>query len=305
MTMESDFDRLSVALAGRYTLVREVGQGGMATVYLATEEQHRRSVAIKVLDSSLANLLGRQRFVREVEVVSRLNHPNIVPIFAAGEADGLLYYVMPFIEGFTVRHRLVRDGPLPARDALRICQDVAGALAHAHDRGVVHRDIKPENILLSDGRPVVADFGIAKAVLTAGGDTLTRTGLVVGTPRYMSPEQAGGATVDGRADIYALGRVLYEMLVGDVPPDREHEFEQGISALPPRVATVLRRALAIDAHDRYGHARDLEHELEEAAATLTDAHRTRSRSLSIRSILLAVLVAALAVLLVVAAVTVL
>lgn len=269
--MESDFERLTHALADRYDLKREVGQGGMATVYLATERTPGRSVAIKVLDSALTNLLGRQRFVREVEVVSRLNHPNIVPIFAAGEADGMLYYVMPYVEGLTIRHRLVRDGPMAPREAVKICRDVAAALAHAHDRGVVHRDIKPENILLSHGRPVVADFGIAKAVLTAGGNTLTKTGLVLGTPRYMSPEQADGSAVDGRADIYALGRVLFEMLVGDVPPERPADIDPALSAVPAPVAAVLRRSLAVSAADRYANARDLETALEEAASGSDDA----------------------------------
>jgi serine/threonine-protein kinase len=211
-------DRLKSALSGRYAITRELGRGGMATVYLAEDLRHRRSVAVKVLEPDLAHAIGSSRFLREIEIAARLSHPNILPLHDSGEADGLLYYVMPFVEGETLRDWLNREKQLPLEDALRIVHEVADALSYAHNHGVVHRDIKPENILLAEGHAVVSDFGIARAIDAAGSERLTGTGLAVGTPAYMSPEQATGERgVDARSDIYALGCVLYELLAGEPP----------------------------------------------------------------------------------------
>ncbi|WP_411280334.1 protein kinase domain-containing protein [Gemmatimonas sp.] len=210
--------RLETALAGRYRLERELGAGGMATVYLAQDERHHRQVAIKVLHPELSAVLGTERFLKEIELTAGLQHPHILPLFDSGSANGLVFYVMPFVEGETLRARIDRERQLPVADAVRIAQDVASALDYAHKRGVVHRDVKPENILLHDGRPMVADFGIALAVTEAGGQRMTQTGLSLGTPQYMAPEQAmGERTVDARADIFALGVVTYEMLAGEPP----------------------------------------------------------------------------------------
>src|SRR5438094_8996829 len=190
----------------------------MATVYLAEDRKHHRRVAIKVLKPELAATLGPERFLREIEIAAGLNHAHILPLLDSGEAGGFLYYAMPFVEGESLRDRLDREGPLPIEGALRIAREVADALGHAHGHGVVHRDIKPENILLSGGHALVADFGIARAITAAGGEKLTATGIAVGTPGYMSPEQAGGKDpIDGRADLYALACVLYEMLAGEPP----------------------------------------------------------------------------------------
>src|SRR5205809_2852319 len=207
------------ALADRYAVERELGRGGMATVFLAEDLKHRRPVAIKVLHPELAAAVGAERFLREIEIAARLQHPHILPLYDSGAAGSLLYYVMPFVEGESLRDRLNREKQLGLEDAVRITTEVAGALAYAHSHGVVHRDIKPENILLSGGTAVVADFGIARALSVAGeSQPLTQTGTVVGTPAYMSPEQATGSDqVDGRSDQYSLACVLYEMLVGEPP----------------------------------------------------------------------------------------
>src|SRR5437588_12058833 len=191
----------------------------MATVFLAEDLKHHRSVAIKVLHSGLTAVLGPDRFLREIAAAARLQHPHSLPLYDSGSAAGFLYYVMPYVEGESLRDRLAREKQLPQEDALRIATEVAGALAYAHSHGVVHRDIKPENIMLSGGTAVVADFGIARAVTAAGGgEHLTQTGTIIGTPAYMSPEQAtGGAEIDGRSDQYSLACVVYEMLVGEPP----------------------------------------------------------------------------------------
>jgi len=217
--MADVIDLLREGLAPRYEVERQIGAGGMARVYLATEQHPRRPVAIKVLEPDIATRLLYDRFIREVELSSRLNHPHIVPIFAAGEVGKLLYYVMPYIEGESLRQRLLKQGHLPWEEALHITLDVADALAYAHAQGIVHRDIKPENILLSGGHPVVADFGVARAISAAGGQSLTETGHAVGSPGYMSPEQAMGLEVDARTDIYSLGCVMFELLTGQ-PPQR-------------------------------------------------------------------------------------
>jgi serine/threonine-protein kinase len=220
-TVADLFTTLRQALADRYTVERELGRGGMATVFLAEDVKHRRPVAIKVLHPELAAALGAERFLRGIEIAARLQHPHILPLYDSGAAAGFLYYVMPSVEGESLRDRLTRERQLPLEDALRIATEVAGALAYAHSHGIVHRDIKPENILLAGGTAVVADFGIARAITAAGpaaGEPLTQTGTVVGTPAYMSPEQATGrAEIDGRSDQYSLACVVYEMLVGEPP----------------------------------------------------------------------------------------
>ena len=206
------------SLADRYRIERELGAGGMATVYLAEDLKHHRRVAIKVLHAELSAVLGSERFLKEIELTANLQHPHILPLFDSGSANGLLYYVMPFVEGETLRARLERETQLPIADAVCIATEAADALDYAHRRGVVHRDIKPENILLHDGHALVADFGIALAVEQAGGARMTQTGLSLGTPQYMSPEQAmGERAIDARTDIYALGAVTYEMLAGEPP----------------------------------------------------------------------------------------
>jgi serine/threonine-protein kinase len=210
--------RLTAALPDRYRVERELGAGGMATVYLAHDLRHDREVAIKVLLPELAVAIGADRFLAEIRTTARLQHPHILPLLDSGDADGLLYYVMPFVSGESLRHRLQRERQLPVDDAVRIATQVADALGHAHTHGIIHRDIKPENILLQDGHALVADFGIALAVQSAGGPRLTQTGLSLGTPQYMSPEQAMGEKgIDARTDQYALGAVTYEMLAGEPP----------------------------------------------------------------------------------------
>jgi hypothetical protein len=209
---------LKTALADRYRIERELGAGGMATVYLAQDLKHERQVAIKVLRPELAASLGAERFLKEIEIAARLTHPHIIPLHDSGQAAGFLYYVMPFIDGESLRTRLLRKTRIDIAAALGIVEDVGDALSYAHRQGILHRDIKPENILFSAGHPMVADFGIARAVSTAGGANITQTGLALGTPGYMSPEQAAGERdLDGRTDVYSLGCVLYEMLVGEPP----------------------------------------------------------------------------------------
>ena len=211
-------DRLNRSLADRYQIEREIGAGGMATVYLAQDIRHKRRVALKVLRPELGASLGPERFLSEINVTANLQHPHLLPLFDSGEADDLLFYVMPFVDGESLRQRLERERQLPVDEAIRIAVAVASALDHAHRHGVVHRDLKPENILLQDGEALVSDFGIALAISQAGGTRVTRAGLAVGTPAYMSPEQAAGQrAVDARSDIYSLGAVLYEMLTGDPP----------------------------------------------------------------------------------------
>src|SRR2546425_506697 len=211
-------ERVRASLAGRYTIERELGRGGMATVYLAEDLKHHRQVAVKVLKPELAALLGPERFLHEIQVTSHLQHPHILPLFDSGHADRFVFYVMPFVDGESLRDRLSREKQLPIEDAFEITRAVASALDYAHRHGVIHRDIKPENVLLHDGQALVADFGVALAVTAAGGGRLTETGLSIGTPHYMSPEQATGERqITARSDVYSLGSVLYEMLVGEPP----------------------------------------------------------------------------------------
>jgi rhodanese-related sulfurtransferase len=269
MTMSEPIDRLKAALADRYPIERELGRGGMATVYLARDVKHGRPVAIKVLQPELAAVLGAERFLREIEIAARLSHPHILPLYDSGEVAGMLFYVMPLVEGETLRARLMREQHLPIDEALRIGQQVASALDHAHRRDVVHRDIKPENILLQDGHALVADFGIALAVRAAGGERLTSTGLSLGTPFYMSPEQAiGERHIDARTDIYSLGCVLYEMLAGEPPfvaptaqgvvarilTDSPRDLHSLRSSVSPALEKVVLKSLARLPADRYATA---------------------------------------------------
>lgn len=218
IAMTSQLERLRTALAGLYEVERELGHGGMATVYLARDTKHERRVAIKVLRSDLAAHLGRERFLREIRIAAGLHHPHILTLHDSGEADDLVYYVMPYVEGESLRDRLTREGELPIPDAVRVLRDVADALASAHAQGVVHRDIKPANVLLSGRHALVTDFGVAKALDDAAGpDALTTVGVSVGTPAYMAPEQAGAESVDHRADIYTFGVLAYELLSGRPP----------------------------------------------------------------------------------------
>ncbi len=216
--MADPFEQLRSGLAERYDLIRELGKGSAATVYLAQDRKLPRSVAIKVLLPDLSNSVSGERFLREIQIASRLSHPRILPLYDSGTVEGLLFYVMPYAEGESLRDCLAREEQMAIPDAVRIAVQVAGALGYAHSNGVIHRDIKPENIMLYGGEAVVADFGIARAISVAGTDQLTKTGMTVGTPAYMSPEQgAARKDLSGRADLYSLACVLYEMLAGHPP----------------------------------------------------------------------------------------
>lgn len=235
------FRRLRESLGDRYSIERELGRGGMATVFLATDRKHEREVAIKVLHPDLSASIGAERFEREIKLAAKLQHPHILGLYDSGSADGLLYYVMPFVKGESLRDRLDREGMLPVEDALQITLEVASALGHAHEKGIVHRDIKPENILLSGEHSLVADFGIARAATEAGQQKLTQTGMAVGTPVYMAPEQSTGDAVGPTADIYSLGCMLYEMLAGEPPfngPNAMAIMARHLMEVPPSVRVV-------------------------------------------------------------------
>ena len=257
---------LESALASRYRLVRELGRGGMATVYLSDDLRHDRRVAVKVLHPELSSSLGPDRFLREIKLAARLNHPHIVPLYDSGEASGFLYYVMPLVEGESLRDRLLRDGHLSTEESLQLVRGIASALDYAHRQNIVHRDIKPENVMLQDGEALVTDFGIAKAVSVASGDTLTQTGMMIGTPAYVSPEQAAGENViDGRSDQYSLACVLYEMLSGRKPftgataqAVLSKRFSEPVPSIrevfrdtTPEIESALQKALAKDSMDRF------------------------------------------------------
>ena len=266
-SMSDMVERLNAALEGRYAIERELGEGGMAMVYLAEDIKHNRKVALKVLKPELAAVVGAERFLAEIQVTANLQHPHILPLFDSGEADSFLFYVMPYVEGETLRDRIKREKQLPVDEAVGIATAVANALDHAHRHKVIHRDIKPANILIQDGEPVVSDFGIALALGAGGGDRLTETGLSLGTPYYMSPEQAtGDQPVGSSTDTYALGSVLYEMLVGEPPypgtttqavlgkiiagkpvSAREHR-----SSVPANVDAAIRCAIEKLPADRFG-----------------------------------------------------
>src|SRR5688500_13852623 len=260
-------DRLKAALSSRYAIDRELGAGGMATVYLAHDIRHDRKVALKVLKAELAAVMGADRFLTEIRTTANLQHPHILPLHDSGEAGGSVFYVMPFVEGETLRERLSRERQLPVADAVRIAREVADALDYAHRHGVIHRDVKPENIMLHDGRALVADFGIALAMSRSDGATrMTETGMSLGTPHYMSPEQAmGERTIDARSDVYALGCVLYEMLAGEPPftgPSAQAIVAKVMNTMPApvtatrptvpaAVAAAIQRALSRRPADRF------------------------------------------------------
>ncbi len=272
-------ERVKAALADRYTIDRELGQGGMATVFQAHDISNDRTIALKVMLPELAQTLGADRFKREIRVAARLQHPNILTVFDSGDADGQLWYAMPYVEGENVYERLQRERQFSPPEAIRISQAVAGALAFAHEQGVVHRDIKPENIMLSGDQVLVADFGVARAVSEVQ-DKLTATGMTVGTPTYMSPEQASGdKQIDGRSDIFALGCVLYEMLSGEPPftgPTPQAALMRRFTGpprplrpmvlIPEAVEQAILRALARNPDDRFGDAAQFSQALSGAPA---------------------------------------
>ena len=289
--MTEPFAELNTALADHYIIDRELGRGGMALVFLARDVKHERFVALKTLRPEIAMALGRERFLREIRLAARLQHPNILPVYDSGDASGTLYYVMPFVEGESLRERLEREPQLPLDEALQITREVADALSYAHDHDVVHRDIKPENIMLSGGHAIVADFGIARAVSAAGGDKLTETGLAIGTPAYMPPEQsAGTGKVDRRSDIYSLACVLYETLAGQPPftgptaqaimarhsLDSVPRLRVVRDTIPDALEGVINRALAKVPADRYSTAAQFAEALS-TASTGTVSRVTASR----------------------------
>jgi len=288
-------DAVGSALAGRYRVEREIGAGGMATVYLARDLKHDRDVAIKVLHANLSSALGAERFLTEIRTTARLQHPHILPLFDSGDADGMLFYVMPLVRGDTLRDWLDRERQLPVDTAVRVTSEIAGALDYAHREGIIHRDIKPENILLQDGHALVADFGIGKVLSTAEGSTLTQVGVGIGTPAYMSPEQAVGEAVDGRSDLYSLGCVLYELLVGEPPftgpnpqsiiAKRFVQTPADVTALregvPRPVARALQRALARTPIDRPSTAADLVALLQEPDAPASVAVAAPAQSIAV------------------------
>jgi serine/threonine-protein kinase len=282
--MHTDVDQLAAALRDRFVIERELGRGGMATVYRALDVRHDRAVALKVLDPELAAVLGAERFVREIKLTARLRHPHILPVFDSGEAAGRLWYVTPCIDGGSLRARLARESRLPVSDAVAIARDVLSGLGYAHAQGIVHRDIKPENILLDQGAALVADFGIATAVDAAGGDRLTATGLALGTVAYMSPEQAAAERhVDARSDLFSFGCVLYEMLAGEPPwtgSTPQSVLVKRVTApapdvrllrpgLPAGLAAATARALALTPADRFGTAEEFADALSAAQAATT------------------------------------
>jgi eukaryotic-like serine/threonine-protein kinase len=275
---------LAAALRDRYRIERELGTGGMATVYLAEDLKHHRQVAVKVLRPELTAVLGPARFLKEIETTAKLQHPHILPLFDSGEADTFLYYVMPYVEGESLRGRLQREKQLSVPESLRIAREVLSALDYAHRHGIIHRDIKPENVLLHDGQALLADFGIALAVQAAGGSRMTETGLSLGTPGYMSPEQATGDRVlDARSDVYSVACLLYEMLAGE-PPHTGPTVQSVIAAVvtkepeaigarrstvPPHVGAAVHRALAKLPADRFESAAEFARALADSNSVAT------------------------------------
>jgi serine/threonine-protein kinase len=288
-------EQLNSALKDRYDLERELGRGGMATVFLARDVKHSRQVAIKVLHEDLAIAMGEERFRREIDIATSLSHPHILPLYDSGEAQGSLFYVMPYVEGESLRDRLNRDKILPIEDALRIAQEVASALDFAHRKNIIHRDIKPENILLGGGHAVVADFGLARAVNSMNAEALTQTGMSLGTPTYMSPEQAfAEKDIDGRSDEYSLACVLYEMLTGQPPfsgPNAQAIMARHSMAavpsmkivrntIPDEVEDLVQRALAKSRTDRFATLAEFAQELNECVIDRdTDTRRIDRRSI--------------------------
>lgn len=314
--MDETLQRLRTALAARYDVDRRIGQGGMATVYGATDLKHHRQVAIKVLRPELAATIGAERFLREIHVAASLQHPHVVPLYDSGDAGGVLYYVMPFVAGESLRDRLAREGKVPFQEAVALTRQVASALAYAHDQGIVHRDIKPENILLSGGLAVVADFGIARALKAAAADTtqMTGLGLAIGTPAYMSPEQATASEVDARSDQYSLACVFYEMVTGHTPfagSTVQAMITQSLTGPRPRLSKVTRatppeadapvaRGLAADPGARFPSVAEFGAALEHAAGggSAAVAERRRLKRLAVGLPLGVALVAVLAFLLI-------
>src|SRR5215208_1942254 len=289
-------ERLEAELEDRYSIERELGRGGMATVWLARDRRHERAVAIKVLHPELAGAIGVDRFVREVRLTARLQHPGIVSVLDSGKLPAtddvaLPWYVMPFVDGEPLRARLQREVQLPVEDAVRIAREVSAALSAAHKQGVIHRDIKPENIILAGAHVYVVDFGIAKAILDTGDERLTSTGLALGTPVYMSPEQASAGVVDARSDQYSLGAVLYEMLAGEPPvtgPNAQaiiaRRFAEPArpirpirSSVPEHVEAAVLRALERIPADRYPDIETFAAHLAQPAASTDSLHRRRDR----------------------------
>ena len=296
--LPTPLEQLRAALADRYRLERELGEGGMATVYLAHDLKHDRPVAVKVLKPELAAVLGAQRFLKEIQVTANLQHPHILPLFDSGHAGGALFYVMPVVRGESLRDRLAREKLLPVDETIRIIRQVAGALDFAHRQGIIHRDIKPENILLHDGEALLTDFGIALAVTEAGGGRLTGTGLSIGTLQYMSPEQAAGERdLDARSDIYALGAVTYEMLAGEPPfsgptahstiaklmTERPTSLRVVRDVVPPALDDAVMRALAKAPTDRFASARQFADALTapETPATRNSGPARRGRTIAL------------------------
>jgi serine/threonine-protein kinase len=289
---------LAQAVAGRYQIEREIGRGGMATVYVANDLKHDRRVAVKVLHGDLGAVVGADRFLSEIRVTANLHHPNLLPLFDSGEAAGLLYYVMPYVDGESLRTRLDRERQLPIESALRIAVGIGDALEYAHARGIVHRDLKPENILLQAGKPIVADFGIALAVSNAGGARVTQTGISLGTPQYMSPEQAtGDRIIDARSDIFSLGAITYEMLVGEPPhtgstsqaimarlmTERPRAVRESRASVPEHVDDAVAVALEKLPADRFASAKEFADALEGRGSPLPTGRRTRALRSSSRS----------------------
>jgi len=306
-----NLSRLTAALRDRFAVERELGQGGMATVYLARDLKHDRQVALKVLRPDVAAALGADRFLREVQIVAKLSHPHILQLHDSGKAGGFLFFVMPYVEGETLRQRLDQTGTLPVHTAVQLAAEVAAALAYAHEHGVVHRDIKPENILLHAGQAVVSDFGIARAIDAAGkgepaGAPLTTAGIAIGTPLYMSPEQVFGGAVDGRSDIYSLGCVLYEMLAGAPPftgpttqavlarhtSDPAPSLRKSRSDVPAALEQIVATALAKHPEDRFASAAAFRDALTGAAPPPRRSSRWKLRAVASSALLAAVVLAA-------------
>jgi serine/threonine protein kinase len=312
-------DRVRQAFAQAYSIEREVGQGGMATVYLAQDLKHDRQVALKVLRPELAAAMGGDRFPREIQIIAQLTHPHILPLHDSGEMGGFLFYVMPYVDGESLREKLKREGTLSVHETVRILREVTDALAYAHERGIVHRDIKPDNVMLSGRHAIVTDFGVAKAVSAASDEQLTTVGVALGTPAYMSPEQAMGETdLDHRSDIYAVGTLAYEMLVGSPPFERPtsqailsaHVLEQPDDIttkrndVPPILGELIMRCLQKQKDDRWQTAEHMLPLLDTAATPsggLTPTYTRpvsalgRSRNRSRRAVIGAVAIAAIGV----------